>query len=378
MIRVLSSSVRAAGRVSGAACGVSRGVPHIQIASFSNFSSEEPDWLVEAENTPVDSKYVANTYVTEGKRLEMFKKHQSDPKKWTSKTLAMRYGMSIRRAQAILYLMKEREEHMRERGVLDISNLWMAVYEDHLNEPEIMTTSRLAEKHDISEEEAERIVKNMSEHAWRKENLNSHLDYMDWCMDLMETLGLDPSFKEIGVNKTPGSTRYEEYFEPTFFGDEDFEQEKQRLRARLIQDTRTTEAAQKPKTFMSFESRVRNARDVSQDPLMENRAGVRTDAPRRWKYAFRELAPRKKGEAPNPTMICTRRGELRPANPAEELQRSWSRQPSGIDNLRGLERLRQYMEAEKEDVAEARAISKRDRLRREAKLREHDLLTYKK
>ena len=109
MIRVLSSSVRAAGRVSGAACGDSRGVPHIQIASFSNFSSEEPDWLVEAENTPVESKYVANTYVTEGKRLEMFKKHQQN-------TCYMRYGMSIRRAQATLYLMKEREEHMRERG----------------------------------------------------------------------------------------------------------------------------------------------------------------------------------------------------------------------------------------------------------------------
>lgn len=97
--------------------------------------------------------------------------------------------MHLHRARAIVYLMGERERLMEKLGVLNISPVWEAVYQEHCAEPEVMTVSALAEKHQLSEEEVSKIITNMSEHTWRKKNLNDSNSYFDWCLDAMESLG---------------------------------------------------------------------------------------------------------------------------------------------------------------------------------------------
>lgn len=97
--------------------------------------------------------------------------------------------MHVHRVRAIVHLMGEREALMEELGVLNIPEAWSAVYRDHREEPESMTTSALAEKHNMSEDDVANIVAKMSEHEWRKKNLNDSNSYMDWCLDMMEALG---------------------------------------------------------------------------------------------------------------------------------------------------------------------------------------------
>jgi hypothetical protein len=131
----------------------------------------------------------------------------------------------------------------------------------------------------------------------------------------------------------------------------------------------------------------------------------------RWKYAFRELRPRKKNEPPHPTVITTRDGRYcvsltlpvslphtlslclslslslprpltpsdrtRLANPLEELSRSWSKRPRGLSGLQGQERMQEYADPDRDDER-AKAISHADRLRRESLLRQNGLLKMKK
>jgi hypothetical protein len=145
--------------------------------------------LVEPEGRPIEAKFVPQTHVIDAKRLEIYRKYKSDPIEWSLKKLSQRYGMNLHRVRAIVHLMGEREALMEKLGVLNISPVWEAVYQEHLAEPEVMTVSALAEKHQISEEEVSKIITNMSEHTWRKKNLNDSNSYFDWCLDAMESLG---------------------------------------------------------------------------------------------------------------------------------------------------------------------------------------------
>ena len=148
------------------------------------------DRLVEPEGKCIESKFVPQPYVIDAKRLEIYRKHKSNPVEWSLKNLSQRYGMHVHRVRAIVYLMEQREALMEKLGVLNISPEWQAVYNDHMEEPGAMTVSALAEKHQMSEDEVATIIKNMSEHEWRKKNLNDANSYMDWCLDTMESLGM--------------------------------------------------------------------------------------------------------------------------------------------------------------------------------------------
>jgi hypothetical protein len=121
--------------------------------------------------------------------------------------------------------------------------------------------------------------------------------------------GLDSRFKEVGFKKVPGDNKYESYYEPRLFGDEEYEEALERLRERLIRETKAKATLEKPVFFASFESKVRNCRDVSGDKSVGNKAAVKMDGPCRWKFAFRELKEKQKGQDPQPTMIRTRLGQ---------------------------------------------------------------------
>lgn len=102
-----------------------------------------------------------------------------------------------------------------------------------------------------------------------------------------------------------------------------------RIYYRYIKKLLTLTKAKRSTTFTTYESRVLSR--CNPLPEEENRANVKTDTLSRWKYSFRDLAKPSKGEIPKPTMIRTRTGKWRVANPLEEMNRSWSKKPKYVD-----------------------------------------------
>jgi hypothetical protein len=155
-----------------------------------SYSSQEPGFQVDWEDSMPDPNDFTPAYLADHKKMEIYYKHKSDPKEWNVKTISQRYGLSLVRAQAVLYLMKEREALMKELGVLNIPTQWQEIYDEHMSEPEAKTAEFLAEKHSLSPEEVGTILKNMEEHQWRKQNLNDSNDYHDEVLDFLAMAGL--------------------------------------------------------------------------------------------------------------------------------------------------------------------------------------------
>jgi hypothetical protein len=160
---------------------------------FSNYSSQEQGFQVDWDDTLPDPDDFTPSYLPDHKKMEIYYKHQQDPKEWSVKAISARYGMSLIRAQAILYMMKKRVALMEELGVLNIPLQWAEIYGEHLTDPEAMTKEALAEKHEMEVEEVENILKKMGEHSWRKKNLNDSNDYHDQVLDFLAMGGQFPS-----------------------------------------------------------------------------------------------------------------------------------------------------------------------------------------
>jgi hypothetical protein len=157
--------------------------------SLSNYSSQEPGFQIDWDDTIPDPDDFTPAYLPDTKKMEIYFKHKSDPKEWNVRNISQRYGLSLIRAQAVLYMMKKRVELMEQLGVLNLSPQWKEIYAEHLAEPETMTKEALAEKHSLSVEEVEKILSNMKEHSWRKKNLNDSNDYHDEVLDFLAMAG---------------------------------------------------------------------------------------------------------------------------------------------------------------------------------------------
>jgi hypothetical protein len=313
-------------------------------------------------------------YIVDAKRVEIYQKHKEDPVQWSVQNIAQHYSMSLHRARAIVFLMKEREEMMEASGVLDAPPMWHDLYTAHSENPE-QEVGELAAEHGLEEEEARKVLAVMEEHHYRKTNLQDYNEYMDWSLDLLQLLGVDTAFTEIGHAKVPGDNRYEDAYHPRMFGDDELEAERDRVRDRLLAESRAVAAAEKPVLFNRYESRVGYWKETSA-ALEQEQEGVQQGELTRWKFAFKELRKAGPGEAPAPTLVRTRRGRLRAANPVEEMNRSWSRKPRGIDALtRGQQRVAQYLDPDQDEEG-ARELSHVRRVRKEGLLREHGLLKY--
>jgi hypothetical protein len=336
-----------------------------------SYSSQEPGFQVDWDDSMPDPNDFTPAYLTDHKKMEIYYKHKSDPKEWNVKTISQRYGLSLIRAQAVLYLMKEREALMKELGVLNIPTQWQEIYSEHVTEPEVKTAEFLAEKHSLAPEEVEKILKNMEEHQWRKQNLNDSNDYHDEVLDFLAMAGTDPSphptptlapfhspslplsvgtntsFRETGEAPKAGHLETESYFDPILFGDEDFESMKTKIRERLIRETKASQKMELK--IQRYESRVKTWNQLfktvpglRQDPVTEGEGQQQQQSPEavagegtaemcRWKYAFRELRSRKSGEPPHPTVMTMRDGRYRdrhhsPSSPPPSLAVSLSTQ----------------------------------------------------
>ena len=184
--------------------------PHLPFPSslqrnYLSYSSQEPGFQVDWDDSMPDPNDFTPAYLTDHKKMEIYFKHKSDPKEWNVKTISQRYGLSVIRTQAVLYLMKEREALMKELGVLDIPTQWQEVYDEHVAEPEAKTAEFLAEKHSLALEEVEKILKNMEEHQWRKQNLNDSNDYHDEVLDFLAMAGIHSSPHPLLLLAAPSS-----------------------------------------------------------------------------------------------------------------------------------------------------------------------------
>ena len=268
-----------------------------------SYSKQEPPFLVEPEDSPVDTRDILVPYIVDAKRVEIYQKHKEDPVKWSVDNIAQHYSMSVYRARAIVYLMKERESLMSSRGLLpEPPAEWNELYARYSKDPDT-PVEILATEHNMDENEVTRILEVMEEHHYRKQNLQDYNEYMDWSLDLLKLIGVNTSFTEIGHAKVPGDNRYEESgYHPRMFGDDELEEEVERVRARLIAETKAVAASEKPVLFNRYESRVGYWKDSHQ------REAQQDGELSRWKWAFRELRKPNPGEDKPPTLICSRRG----------------------------------------------------------------------
>ena len=164
-----------------------------------SYSSTEPEFLVEPDDAVMDPKDILVPYIVDAKRVEIYQKHKEDPVSWSVANIAQHYSMSLTRARAIVYLMQQREELMTERGVLTVPPLWQQLWDVHNEAPELPLET-LAEEHEVpgGAEEAGRILAVMEDHHFRKVNLQDYNEYMDWSLDLLDLLGVNTAFTEIG------------------------------------------------------------------------------------------------------------------------------------------------------------------------------------
>lgn len=337
---------------------------------------------MEPEDSVIQPKEMFASYIVDAKRVEIYEKHKADPEKWSIKNIAQHYGMTIVRAQAIIHLMKIREDTMIKNGVLNIPPEWNDLLYDHLDNPEV-TIETLASKHNLELENAKKILNAMLDHHYRKENLNDFNEYVDWSLDLLEVLGVNTSFSEGGQNRIGSNTKYEEKYYPYMFGDDDFDKQRERLRKRLLAETKAKINREKPIKFGRYETKYARWRHMSEDVTSETAQLLQdvntTDEPPqkmlRWKFAFKELKNKRSGQPPPPTMIRTRSGKLRLANALEEMNRSWSPKPTGLQKILGQERMKKLMDPDQDEAA-AKELSHLKRLRREGMLRENGLLKY--
>jgi hypothetical protein len=267
--------------------------------TFSSGGRNELPYGVQSEDANVDIDDIKNYYIPEEVRAGIYQDHKADPKQWSAAKIANHYGMSLNRARAILYLMKSREEMMTKSGAINATPEWEEIFNKSKENPQENTLQNLATDYNKTTEEVKTILDVMEEHTHRLKNLRDSDDYYNDHVDTLYNLGVNVQFREM---ESVGPNRLAENYFPSLLGDEEFEQERVRLRARLLTETK----AQPQITPNTFENIVL-ASSTGPLPQVSNDSGLQTKFSR-WKYAFRETAKKEKGTAPPPTMIRTRDG----------------------------------------------------------------------
>lgn len=94
----------------------------------------EPPRLVDTEGVMKENEMMF-PYLDEDTRIDIWTKHKSNPEEWTAEKLSQHFSTSMERTNAILYLMKEREELMRTDGLLSEGGkppaLWKEIFRKH-------------------------------------------------------------------------------------------------------------------------------------------------------------------------------------------------------------------------------------------------------
>ena len=102
--------------------------------------------------------------VREGMKHEMHHLHKTDPEKWSLLTLSEKFGTSMERTRAIIYLMQQRDKAMAERNVLEIPRDYIKLYEKHMEDPAANTPEVLSEMFNMEAPAIKEVLDNMKWH----------------------------------------------------------------------------------------------------------------------------------------------------------------------------------------------------------------------
>lgn len=299
------------------------------------FSSKEPPFLVADDDTITDTSVVKVPVLRESVKQEIYSKHLEDPEKWSITSLAQHYRASKERIQAVLLLMRYRDDYMSKSQLKDIPSNWNAIYDKTLENPTIEHTV-LADEFKVKVEEVGKILKVLKDHRTRLQNLASSEADMDRKLQTLAAIKVDTTFRETASNDDNNTTKSKNLY-PQLFGDADKVKDRDDMLNNLSEKT-------KAKIVKDVNYYVESYQESSSSIKRPN---VESNNVNRWKFAFRDLsfmnhkeylsAERKSKEGviprilPSSTMIRTRTGKWRKANPLEEATRSWNPRPTDLD-----------------------------------------------
>ena len=380
-----------------------------QLSSKTPGGYREPSYLVDTDVRSVAPSEIKVPYFSEKLKQEMYAKYKQDPEQWNITALSKAYGTSMERTKAVLFLLEKREQLKKERGLLDIPDEWFEIhkkFEEYSNAPTPSPTTEVAAA-PVSEEEAgtasehansegqqgdagestesgttepqsplqrlaseygksdgsiREILDKVDEHRFREAQVEAYEEHMEGITAKLDARGVDTSFRETGGSARKSIT--DDYY-PALFGDDaGFERARRELIEKIEKETKATvaEDVDPRPAFLRMtgdDGEPTSKYDLPSD--MPNKAGVPTQQLSRWKFAFKDLSKPKD----HPTMIRTRRGAWRQANPLEEATRSWLRNPGKVDMALYAAQIDKWRDFDG-DLHEAGQISRLKRERRKA------------
>ena len=357
--------------------------------------------MVDTEVRTVHASQIKVPFLSEKLKQEMYSKHKQDGEEWNVTALSKQYGTSIERTKAVLYLLKRREDFMKEKGFDDIPKEWYDLYSrykalgDDADKPaateEATAASsdggeetgeggdnngdastaaaaapsnlqQLASEFGMSESKLREVVEKMREHSFRQSQVDAYEAQMERNAEKLAARGVDTRFRETSSASSIQRSVTDDYYPELFDDDGAFEEARTRLIEEIEKETKATTSADASDARPAFLRRGEQAAATDSLPAdAENRANVPTDHMSRWKFAFKDLSKPRSA----PTMIRTRRGEWRQANPLEEATRSWLKNPSPLDMEMYRDEIAKWTDPDG-DEAEARLISQKKLQRRKA------------
>lgn len=163
------------------------------------------EYAVTDEETNYDPKTVKVAFLRDHVRLEMFELHKSNPTEWTEDALSKRYGASVTRVRAVLYLMQLRENKRNELlGTTDgtVPSLWKTMYAAYEADKEKYTPEVLFEefcKGEItlnqspipvtSPADVKNIIQRVEEHMLRAADVEVYNERMEATLSELEDAG---------------------------------------------------------------------------------------------------------------------------------------------------------------------------------------------
>ncbi len=193
--------------------------------------------------------------------------------------------------------------------------------------------AELSKEYNISVDEIKVIYERLQKHHIWLDNELVFNEYYDQLMNDYIASGVDISFRETSFE--PKSKKNDNYY-PRLFDDEEEEEEKRKIIKRVKDETR---AVPDTDIFTYINKDAAKLKVPSANDSINNSERTKIN---RWKFGFKDLSEGKDAR----TVIYTRGGKLRYANPLEESKRSWvSNQPSLVDlalNKSSIEKYQDY------------------------------------
>lgn len=261
------------------------------------FKYTPSEYLVDTEST-VDPKEIKVPYMKEKHREEMWQLYKSNPEENTYSVLSQKYGSTLLRTKAILYLMQRREEVMNEIGASEHLTEWGPIWARHKEVPEL-SAEQLGEEFSKPGAEIGQILKRMEKYTFVTENKNNMQVLIDEEIKELEDSDVDVRFRETDID-SKAVNLVDKYY-PELFGDDDLEFAKKRLLRRIAKET-------KARVIPTVDEFLDDGVDTASTSPQHN-ADAALTCESRFKIAFRDLSKGNKSFRENPTMIRTRLGK---------------------------------------------------------------------